>query len=112
MYLGPDCHGVIYFDDGHSLAFRSGHFLRQQVRCSRDTSGALRVEFQPREGDFHPWWRSIALTVHGWNGDASASFGGHDLAVERDAVHGVLRLNLPDIQSGVVEIIPAAAAKS
>jgi alpha-glucosidase len=112
VYLGPGCHGAIYFDDGHSMAFRSGQFLRQQVRCSRDTSGGLRVEFQPREGDFHPWWRSIALTVHGWNGGASARYGGHDLPVERDAAHAVLRLNLPDLRSGVVEITPAVAAKS
>jgi alpha-glucosidase len=112
VYLGPDCHGAIYFDDGHSMAFRSGHFLRQQVRCIRDTSGGLRVEFQPREGDFHPWWRSISLTVHGWNGAAAASYGGHDLPVERDAVHGVLRLNLPDLRSGVVDITPAVVAKS
>ena len=80
VYLGPDCHGAIYLDDGHSMEFRSGHFLRQQVRCLRDKSGALRVEFQAREGDFHPWWRSIALTVHGWDGGASASFGGHEPA--------------------------------
>jgi alpha-glucosidase len=112
LYLGPDCRGAIYFDDGHSMAFRSGHFLRQEVRCTRDRSGALRVEFQPREGDFQPWWRSISLTVHGWNGGVSASYGGHDLAVEDDAAHGVLRLELPDIRSGVVEIAPAVAAKS
>ncbi|HEY2180026.1 MAG TPA: TIM-barrel domain-containing protein, partial [Caulobacteraceae bacterium] len=44
LYLGPDCHGSLYLDDGHSLEFRRGHFLRQQIRCSRDGSGALRVE--------------------------------------------------------------------
>jgi alpha-glucosidase len=110
IYLGPDCHGAIYLDDGHSMEFRNGHFLRQQIRCLRDRSGALRVEFQPREGDFHPWWRAISLTVHGWNGGASARFGGHDFPVERDA--GVLRLSLPDIRNGVVEIVPAVGAKS
>ena len=110
IYLGSDCHGVIYLDDGHSMAFRSGHFLRQQVRCLRDESGALRVEFQAREGDFHPWWRSIALTVHGWDGGASAHFGGHDLPVDRNAE--VLRLSLPDIRNGVVEIVPGVGTKS
>ncbi|HWD66460.1 MAG TPA: TIM-barrel domain-containing protein, partial [Caulobacteraceae bacterium] len=34
VYLGADCHGAIYLDDGHSLEFRSGHFLRQQLRCN------------------------------------------------------------------------------
>jgi alpha-glucosidase len=112
IYLGPDCHGDIYLDDGHSLEFRSGHFLRQQIRCLRDRSGVLRVEFQPREGDFHPWWRSIALVVHGWSVGASANYDGHGLPVERDADHATLSLSLPDIRGGVVEIVPAAEAKS
>ena len=112
VYLGADCHGAIYLDDGHSLEFRGGHFLRQRFRCSVGRSGALQVEFQPREGDFHPWWRSITLTVHGWKGGATARYAGHDLPVERDADHSVLRLRLPDIQSGAVEIAPAAGATS
>ncbi len=112
VYLGADCHGAIYLDDGHSLEFRSGHFLRQQFRCSVGSSGVLRVEFQPREGDFHPWWRSITLTVHGWKGGATARHAGHDMPVARDADQGVLRLELPDIESGEVEIAPAAGAKS
>jgi alpha-glucosidase len=112
IYPGPDCRGDIYLDDGHSLEFRRGHFLRQQVRCFRDGSGVLRVEFQAREGDFRPWWRSIALVVHGWSGGASARYEGHGLAVERDADHAALKLSLPDIRSGIVEIVPAVEAKS
>ncbi|HEY2177376.1 MAG TPA: DUF5110 domain-containing protein, partial [Caulobacteraceae bacterium] len=108
LYLGPDCHGSLYLDDGHSLEFRRGHFLRQQIRCSRDGSGALRVEFLPREGDFHPWWRSISLTVHGWSGGATARQGGRDVPVERD--HATLRVTLPDMPGGVVDIVPAPEA--
>ena len=110
VYLGADCHGAIYLDDGHSMEFRSGHFLRQQFRCSVGRSGALQVEFQPREGDFHPWWRSITLTVHGWKGAATASYVGHEVPVASDADHGLLRLELPDVQSGAVEITPAGSA--
>ncbi|HEY1559938.1 MAG TPA: TIM-barrel domain-containing protein [Caulobacteraceae bacterium] len=112
VYLGADCHGAIYLDDGHSLEFRSGHFLRQQLRCSVARSGALQVVFQPREGDVHPWWRSITLTVHGWKGGATATYAGHDVPVVRDADHGSLRLELPDIQSGAVEITPVVGATS
>jgi alpha-glucosidase len=108
VYLGADCHGVIYLDDGHSMEFRGGHFLRQQFRCSVGSSGVLEVEFRPREGDFNPWWRSITLTVHGWKGGARASYAGRGMPVEGDAGHGLLRLELPDITSGVVEITPAA----
>ncbi|HWD67117.1 MAG TPA: DUF5110 domain-containing protein, partial [Caulobacteraceae bacterium] len=112
VYLGADCHGAIYLDDGHSLEFRSGHFLRQQLRCNISRSGALQVVFQPREGDVHPWWRSITLTVHGWKGGATATYAGRDVPVVRDADHGSLRLELPDIQSGAVDIIPVVGATS
>jgi alpha-glucosidase len=112
VYPGADCHGAIYLDDGHSMEFRRGRFLRQKFGCRIGSSGALQVEFQPREGDFHPWWRSITLTLHGWKGGATASYAGHDIPVERDADHGLLRLELPDIQSGAVEITPAARATS
>ncbi len=110
VYLGADCHGAIYLDDGHSLEFRGGHFLRQQFRCSVASSGALQVEFRPREGDFHPWWRSITVTIHGWKGGATASYAGHEIPVQAD--HGLLRLALPDIRSGVVAIAPAASVAS
>jgi alpha-glucosidase len=110
LYPGPDCHGTLYLDDGHSLQFRGGHLLRQQIRCSGGDGAPLRVEFQAREGDFRPWWRSIVLTVHGWPGAASARYDGHTVAAQRDAEHRTLTVALPDIRGGVVEIEPAAGS--
>ena len=96
--------------DLHSMAFRTGHYLRQQVSCSVDHAGVLRVAFERREGDYQPWWRSITLVVHGWRGPATARFEGRAVAVEGDAGRERLQLNLPDIKNGAVEIVPAGAA--
>jgi alpha-glucosidase len=63
VYPGADCHGTIYLDDGHSLGYRRGEFLRQGIRCALDTEG-LSVDFAPREGSFRPWWRGVRVTVH------------------------------------------------
>ena len=64
VYPGDDCAGTLYLDDGHSLAYRRGEYLRQEVRC-RVTPAGLVVEFGSRDGRFAPWWREIAVTVHG-----------------------------------------------
>jgi alpha-glucosidase len=64
LYPGADCGGTIYFDDGHSMAFSRGRYLRQRVRC--EIKGAsLVVAFGPREGDYAPWWTRIEVVVHG-----------------------------------------------
>ncbi|MGE5563853.1 MAG: TIM-barrel domain-containing protein [Bacillota bacterium] len=61
IYPGEDCRGQIYLDDGISV---EGASLRQQVRCSVSASGVT-LSFGEREGTYRPWWKQIAVTVHG-----------------------------------------------
>lgn len=63
VYPGADCHGTLYLDDGHSFGYQRGEFLRQQMHCTLDADGLV-VDFEPRVGDFHPWWRGLRVTVH------------------------------------------------
>jgi alpha-glucosidase len=63
VYPGAACSGVIYLDDGHSLGYQHGEFLRQRVTCTQDADG-LSVDFAPREGRYPPWWRGVRVTVH------------------------------------------------
>ncbi len=74
VYPGDDCHGDIYQDDGHSMGYTRGEFLRQKLRCDVRDDG-IAFAFDEREGSFHPWWRQVRITVHGWQGAASARFG-------------------------------------
>ncbi len=64
IYPGPDCHGTLYTDDGHSMAYQKGVFLRQSFTCTSDVSGTT-LHFGQREGGFLPFWSQIAVTVHG-----------------------------------------------
>ena len=64
VFPGSDCHGTIYLDDGHSLAFQRGYYLRQLVRCEGRPGGRLVITFAPRQGDFAPWWKVIDVKVH------------------------------------------------
>jgi len=70
VYPGDDCTGTIYLDDGHSMGFEKGDYLRQAIRCSVAADGGVAITFAPREGRFQPWWKEIAITVHGQPGKA------------------------------------------
>ena len=61
VYPGNDCRGEIYLDDGVSI---DGPNLRQQVTCTA-TSNGVSLSFGEREGTYRPWWKQIAVTVHG-----------------------------------------------
>ena len=61
VYPGDDCSGEIYLDDGVTI---EGPVLRQQVTCTV-TGHGVALHFGPREGTYRPWWKSIAVTVHG-----------------------------------------------
>ena len=66
VYPGQDCSGQLYWDDGVSVR---GTSLRQTVRCTLGKDGIM-LHFDKREGSFKPWWKQIAVTVHGWSGPA------------------------------------------
>jgi alpha-glucosidase len=60
IYPGENCAGEIYEDDGHSMGFARGEFLRQAVSCT-----ASSVTFAAREGSFKPWWHEMVIIIHG-----------------------------------------------
>jgi alpha-glucosidase len=39
--------------------------LRQEVRCAASPTGVV-LQFGARSGAYRPWWKEIAVTVHGW----------------------------------------------
>jgi alpha-glucosidase len=64
VYPGDDCRGELYFDDGIHVA---GPSLRQTVRCAVTPKG-VSLTFGARAGNYRPWWKQIAVTVHGAEG--------------------------------------------
>ena len=78
IYPGPDCAGEIYDDDGHSMGFTHGTFLRQRVTCEAGPHGVTHITLAARQGTYAPWWHQIAVTIHG-GGKYAASLGGKAL---------------------------------
>jgi alpha-glucosidase len=89
IYPGPDCRGDLYLDDGLTV---NGAKLRQTIRCSITAKG-LSLQFGPRTGSYKPWWKSIAVTVHGWNGGAVIRGGP---AASYDPAAQALHFSIPD----------------
>ena len=66
VYPAPGrCEGSLYTDDGHSLAYKSGDYLRQKFSCTV-TQGSLAVTIDAREGSYRPWWTQQEIVIHGW----------------------------------------------
>lgn len=100
VYPGADCSGSIYLDDGHSMGFERGHYLRQSFRCEQQKSGELTIEFSRRTGDYAPWWKRISLVVHGFaDGGVMQSRG---RSISGEAKGGTLRFDLPDMKGETI----------
>jgi alpha-glucosidase len=94
VYPGDDCHGTIYADDGHSMAYTRQDYLRQRVRCAPNGAG-IDIDFDAREGRFQPWWHQVTVRVHHWVGGAEAFLAGKRIA-DPKVRDGVLSVSLDD----------------
>ena len=95
VYPGEDCRGDLYADDGHSMAFTRGIFLRQGMTCTMTPNG-LTLAFGARQGRYAPWWKQLRVVVHGWSGDGAVSLARKAVAAQSDATAGTLSFVLPD----------------
>lgn len=92
VYPGPDCRGELYADDGLTV---NSATLRQTIRCTVTKQGVA-LDFAAREGAHKPWWSGIAVTVHGWDGEATAKLGKRTLGVTGDMDARTAVLTIPD----------------
>jgi alpha-glucosidase len=95
IYPGDDCHGTLYDDDGHSHAFQQQGFMRQMIRCQVSNEG-VEVYFESRQGQYRPWWKTIELNIHGWQGTATVKLADQAMAVQSDTDAHTLRVLIPD----------------
>jgi alpha-glucosidase len=100
IYPGPDCRGTIYLDDGHSMAFEKGHYLRQAIECSTE-NGKLQLAFRPRQGDYAPWWKQIRIVIHDRSAGAQINSPAVPIERIRGANPGALEFLVPDAPNGM-----------
>ncbi|HEX7894924.1 MAG TPA: glycoside hydrolase family 31 protein [Terriglobales bacterium] len=66
VYPGPDCRGAIYQDDGNTLAYQRGEFLRMNFTCD-PRSDALKFTFSTPHAQYKPWWNAMKITFFGFS---------------------------------------------
>ena len=64
VYPGPDCHGSLYQDDGNTLAYMRGDFLRMEFACDSQPD-TLRWNFSSTHSGYKPWWNSMKVVFFG-----------------------------------------------
>jgi len=63
VYPGSDCHGTLYQDDGLSLAYQKGNFLRVNFTCHL-APGSLTITSSIEKNAYQPWWNSTQLKIY------------------------------------------------
>jgi alpha-glucosidase len=91
VYVGPDCSGTLYWDDGQSVKSET---LRQEISCSV-LSTRLRIDFAARMGRYQPWWKEIAVTVHGAT-NRRPKLNGRTIPATMDSATQTLRFTIAD----------------
>ncbi len=64
IFVGDQCAGELYLDDGQSFAYRHGAFLKMKFSCERTASG-LHLTVSPHMGSYPAWWKEIHAEVYG-----------------------------------------------
>jgi alpha-glucosidase len=96
VYPGPNCSGLLYWDDGVSRGREKGEFLRQSLQCAVQ-DGRLTLTFDHRRGRYPPWWKNLKVTIHGWTrADAEVSLAGKAVAATYEGGAETLTMDLPD----------------
>jgi len=101
VYPGKDCRGSLYMDDGKTLAYTRGQFLRIEYSCAITPDG-LTLRIGEHQGSFHPWWNRIHLEVYGWDsatGTVTVN-GSADPAASVDTHKHMLTVELDDQTHG------------
>ncbi len=98
VYPGPDCKGSLYQDDGHSLNYENGEFLRVNYSCQAGAT-AIKVFSTIEKDGYKPWWSAVELTIYGVD-KAPASVRVGDATIHE--------WRLDTAQHAVVFTVPAA----
>jgi alpha-glucosidase len=69
------CAGSVYLDDGVTLDYQKGQYMREQFSCTV-SGNTITVKAAPREGSYTPWWTVLHIEVYGGPGTTAESADG------------------------------------
>jgi alpha-glucosidase len=96
VYVGANCGGTLYQDDGKSYGYEQGQFLRMNFDCRVATDG-FHLRISPHEGSYAAWWKSLRVEVYGWKPqENSALLNGQAVASGASPIAHGLAITVPD----------------
>lgn len=100
IFPGKDCHGSLYLDDGKSLGYKKGDYLRLKFSCDVQVSG-LKIHIQASEGNYRPWWKTVLVQVYGWSAACIVTMDGKAIpSVQVDVQHHEASFSIPNPEHG------------
>jgi alpha-glucosidase len=96
VYVGEDCGGTLYQDDGQTYSFQQGQFLRMKFDCQVASDG-FHLRISPHEGSYSAWWMSLRVEVYGWKPQRnSALLNGQPMPTGASPILHGLAITVPD----------------
>jgi len=104
VYPGPDCRGSLYQDDGNTLAYVRGEYLRIQFACdSRPDS--LRFNFSTAHASYKPWWSTMKVVFFGFTAKPRELFlDGKEVSDLRFDSSGTVTMIVPAASHGEIVV--------
>jgi alpha-glucosidase len=106
VYPGPDCHGELYQDDGNTLNYLKGEFVRVHFNCEA-AAGQVNVSVSAPEGTYKPWFQQMQIVVYGIPKPSAVTVDGNSVT-NWTGDGGAVRL-APFAWSGAVHSIKVAS---
>jgi alpha-glucosidase len=101
VYVGENCKGTLYQDDGKSYDFEQGKFLRMDSTCSLKDN-TLHVRVGPHRGSYEAWWSEITIEVYGWPApDGHAKVAGQTVNSKWNNATHAWQTTIPDSGKGL-----------
>ncbi len=96
VYPGPDCKGSLYQDDGTTMNYRKGDYLRVEYTCESQPD-RLQLHIGAQSGTAQPWWHAVQVSVYDWPSEqAAATLNGQPVSkLSYDAGRHVLHVEIP-----------------
>jgi len=96
VYVGEDCAGTLYQDDGQTFSYEQGHFLRMKFDCHVAADG-FHLRISPHEGSYSAWWKSLRVEIYGWKPQqSSALLNGQAMPTGATPIPHGLAVTVPD----------------
>ena len=96
VYVGDDCGGTLYQDDGQTYSYQQGQFLRMKFDCQVAEDG-FHLQISPHEGSYPAWWKSLRVEVYGWKPlQNSALLNGQAMPTTASPIPSGLAITVPD----------------